>query len=88
MKESFTRMSQEMERAFVIASRELQNAFRTARDNIQKNVSREPIICSNCGEKNPYNATYCTKCGKSLTGAASPQPTDAKPSPETQGSPQ
>ncbi len=86
MKEAFTRMSQELEHAFVIASRELHTAFRTARDNIQKNVYREPVVCANCGEKNPFNAAYCAKCGKGLVGAQPAQ--TATPASETQGSPQ
>jgi ribosomal protein L40E len=67
MREAFTRMSQEMEKAFTIAAKEIQEAFQTARSNIQKTVYKEPVICSNCGEKNLSNATYCTKCGKTLS---------------------
>ncbi|HTY75102.1 MAG TPA: zinc-ribbon domain-containing protein, partial [Candidatus Nanoarchaeia archaeon] len=56
MREAFTRMSLEMEKAFNIAARELQGAFETARNNIQKNVYKAPIVCSNCGEKNSPSA--------------------------------
>ena len=69
MREAFTRMSQEMEKAFTIAAKEIQEAFQTARSNIQKTIYKEPIICSNCREKNLSYATYCIKCGKTLSGA-------------------
>jgi len=77
MREAFTRMSQEMEKAFNIAAKELQEAFQIARSNIQKNIHKEPIICPNCGEKNPYGSAYCTKCGKSLINMQTSKPDEA-----------
>jgi uncharacterized membrane protein YvbJ len=67
MRDTLTRMSIEMEKAFNIASKQVQEAFRTARENVQKAVYKEPIVCPNCGEKNNASATYCFKCGKSLS---------------------
>jgi ribosomal protein L40E len=74
MREAFVRMSQEMEKAFNIAAKEVQEAFQIARNNIQKTINKEPVICQNCGEKNPATATYCFKCGKSLSGAQASKP--------------
>jgi uncharacterized membrane protein YvbJ len=67
IRDAFNRMSVEMEKAFTIATKELQAAFQTARANIQKSMNKEPIVCPNCGEKNSADAYYCVKCGKSLT---------------------
>jgi uncharacterized membrane protein YvbJ len=67
MREAFNRMSVELEKAFGIAAREVQEAFQVARNNIQRSINKEPIICPNCGEKNPANSIYCFKCGKSLS---------------------
>jgi uncharacterized membrane protein YvbJ len=66
IKEAFTKMSQELEKAFSIAAKEMQTAFQTARENIQKSLYKEPITCSNCGEKNSSDASFCFKCGKKL----------------------
>ncbi len=55
-----------MEKAFAVASKELQDAFMVARENIQKAMFKEPVVCPNCGEKNSSSAVYCSKCGKLL----------------------
>ncbi len=65
-REAFTRMSQELEKAFNVAAKEIQEAFETARKNIQKSLYKEPLVCPNCGEKNPADSVYCFKCGKKL----------------------
>lgn len=66
MKQAFARMSTEMEKAFTLAAKEIQAAFQTARENIQQSLKKEPIVCSNCGEKNPGGSVFCFKCGKAL----------------------
>jgi ribosomal protein L40E len=66
MRDALMRMSAEMEKAFTIAAKEVHEAFKQAKDNIQKTVVKESVICPNCGEKNPASATYCFKCGKKL----------------------
>jgi ribosomal protein L40E len=70
-------MSAELEKAFNIAAKEAQAAFQIARNNIQKTIYKEPIVCPNCGEKNPASATYCFKCGKSLSGAQTSKPKES-----------
>ena len=74
MRETLTRMSQEMEKAFTIAAKEIQEAFQTAKNNIQKTLYKEPVVCSNCGEKNTGVPLYCFKCGKNLQGDHAEQP--------------
>lgn len=73
MREALTKMSQEMEKAFNIAAKEIQAAFQTARSNIQKTLYKEPVVCPNCGEKNPNSSLYCFKCGKKLQGEQAEQ---------------
>jgi ribosomal protein L40E len=69
VREAFAKMSQELEKAFAIAAREIQAAFQTARENIQQSLYKEPLVCPNCGEKNPSDAIFCRKCGKKLEAA-------------------
>lgn len=75
MRDALTRMSIEMEKAFNIAAKQVQEAFKTAKDNVQKTIYKETIICANCEEKNPANASYCFKCGNKLPNA---QPSKSK----------
>ena len=77
VREAFVRMSQEMEKAFNMAAKELQEAFQIARNNIQRNIGKEPIVCPNCGEKNSSSATYCFKCGKSLSSSQASKPNES-----------
>jgi uncharacterized membrane protein YvbJ len=74
MRDALTKMSMEMEKAFSVAAKQVQEAFNTARENVKKTVYKEPIVCPNCGEKNVANATYCFKCGKSLSEAKPDKP--------------
>ena len=66
LKETFTKMSQELEKAFSVAAKEINVAFQTASENIKKLLQKEPVVCPNCGEKNPSDATFCYKCGKRI----------------------
>ena len=66
MRQAFAKMSTELEKAFTVAAKEITAAFQTARENIQQSLQKEPIVCSNCGEKNPGDSIYCFKCGKKL----------------------
>jgi uncharacterized membrane protein YvbJ len=65
-RETLDKMGQELEKAFTVAAKEIQAAFQTARENIQKSLSKEPISCPNCGEKNPNDAVFCFKCGTKI----------------------
>ncbi len=63
LKEAFTKMSQELEKAFSVAANEINAAFQTASENIKKSLQKEPVVCPNCGEKNPSDAVFCYNCG-------------------------
>ena len=66
LKDAFAKMSLELEKAFSVAVKEINLAFQTASVNIQKSLSKEKIVCPNCGEKNQNNAVFCYKCGKKI----------------------
>ncbi len=66
LKAALNKMSLELEKAFSIAAKEINAAFQTASENIQKSLKKEKIVCSSCGEKNPNNAIFCYKCGKKI----------------------
>jgi len=66
MVQAFAKMGTEIEKAFAIAAKEIQTAFQTAGQNIQQSMQKVPAVCTNCGEKNPSDSTFCFKCGKKL----------------------
>ncbi len=66
IRDSFNRMSVELEKAFSVAAKEIHDAFQTARSNIQKSMVKEVVVCPNCGEKNASGSVYCSKCGSKL----------------------
>lgn len=66
MRDAFSRVEDELERAFEVASKEMGNAFKKVRDEMTKATSREPIVCKNCREKNLASSRFCYKCGKEL----------------------
>ena len=66
LRDAFSKMGEEIEKAFAIAGRELEKAFKRAREEIREATTREPVVCSHCGEKNSAGARFCYKCGKKL----------------------
>jgi ribosomal protein L40E len=79
LRNAFARMSEELEQAFNVASKEVQEAFQIARNNIERTVYRTPVVCANCGEKNPASAVYCSKCGQKLSVPVSGQKQETQP---------
>jgi uncharacterized membrane protein YvbJ len=69
IRETFSKIEEEFEKAFAIAAKEIQAAFRTARDNVQKSTTKQTINCPNCGEKNSEGAVFCFNCGQKLDAA-------------------
>ena len=67
-RDALSKMSQEMEKAFSLAAKDIQEAFKTAGENVRRSTSKEPVVCSNCGEKNAIDASYCYKCGEKIVG--------------------
>lgn len=66
LRRTFRKVGKEMEKAFQTAAEEMQEAFKTARKNIRESTGLGTIVCSNCGEKNSFDSSYCYSCGKKL----------------------
>jgi uncharacterized membrane protein YvbJ len=66
IREAFNRIEKEFEKAFAIAAKEVQAAFKTARENAPQETPKETVTCSNCGEKNPSGAIFCYNCGTKI----------------------
>ncbi len=65
LKEAFTRVGTEMEKAFLIVAKEAHNAFQKAKENVQQ--AQQPVQCSSCQASIPPNSVYCPKCGAKKT---------------------
>jgi len=65
-KDMFSEIGKEMERAFSTAAEEMKKAFETAREEIRRATSREPVVCSNCGEKNLFTIGSAANVAKKL----------------------
>jgi ribosomal protein L40E len=66
MRQEFAKMSLEIEKAFTVASKEIRAAFQTARENVQKSMEKESVVCGKCSEINPGGSVYCYKCGQKI----------------------
>ena len=65
--EELKEVGDELNKVFSTAAKEIEKALETARQEIRKATSREPIVCSSCGQRNVANARFCNKCGKELS---------------------
>jgi predicted amidophosphoribosyltransferase len=66
LREAFSKMGVELEKAFQTAAKEIQKAVKNVREDVRDSRSRQPVACKSCGEKSPAGAVYCTKCGEKL----------------------
>jgi len=65
-KDTLARINEELNKAYAVASKEIENAFTKAREEIRKATSQETESCPNCGEKNIADSRYCNKCGAKI----------------------
>jgi ribosomal protein L40E len=69
LRDAFYKVGIELERAFNMAARETQAAFRKASENMQqktssKNVNNQgSVVCASCGANNVSGAVFCHSCG-------------------------
>jgi ribosomal protein L40E len=69
LRDAFYKVGIELERAFNIAARETQAAFKKASENMhQKTVSnydtpQGSVVCTSCGANNISGAVFCHSCG-------------------------
>lgn len=66
LRETFSKIGQEVEKAFSVAAKEIHEAFKTTGENIRRSTGKEPTVCPHCGEKNASDAKYCYKCGEKI----------------------
>ena len=66
LKESLSKMGNELDKVFLVASREIQEAFQSARENLKRSFGSEPLVCSECGGTSPKESNFCRKCGSKL----------------------
>lgn len=60
------RIGEELEKAFTIAGRELENAVRRIKGEGEKTPAQESVSCASCGEQNQQGTNFCFKCGTKL----------------------
>jgi len=69
LRDAFYKVGIELERAFNIAARETQAAFRKASENMHQKTSsnyantQESVVCNSCGTNNVSGAVFCHSCG-------------------------
>jgi ribosomal protein L40E len=69
LRDAFYKVGIELERAFNMAARETQAAFRKASDNMQQKTSSNyantqgSVVCTSCGANNVSGAVFCHGCG-------------------------
>ena len=67
----------ELEKAFTLAAKETQAAFKKVSENVQQKTAQTAqtqqtsaqgtVACSSCGAKNVSGAVYCSSCGTKVT---------------------
>jgi Zn finger protein HypA/HybF involved in hydrogenase expression len=65
LREAFSRVGVEMEKAFLVVAKEAHNAFQKAKENIQQ--AQQPTQCVSCQTSIAVNSVYCSKCGAKQT---------------------
>ena len=66
LREAFSKMGVELEKAFQTARNEIQKAVKNVREDYRESRGGQSVTCESCGEKSPSNAVFCTRCGEKL----------------------
>jgi len=66
LREAFSKMGVELEKAFQTARNEIQKAVKNVREDYRDSRRGQSVTCESCGEKSPSTAVFCTKCGEKL----------------------
>jgi uncharacterized membrane protein YvbJ len=70
IRETFNKIEKEFEKAFALAAKEIQTAFKNAKESAQQPTVKETVTCSSCGEKNPKGSVFCYSCGAKIEPSA------------------
>ncbi len=74
LRDAFYQVGMELEKAFTIAAKETQSAFKKVSEEMQQKKStpsnaQGPVVCSSCGAKNVSGAVFCNNCGTKVASA-------------------
>ena len=76
LRDAFYQVGVELEKAFTMAARETQSAFKKVSENMQQKTTttqqttgQNATVCTSCGTKNVSGAAFCYSCGKKVTSA-------------------
>jgi ribosomal protein L40E len=74
LRDAFYQVGIELEKAFTMAAKETQSAFKKVSENMQQKTSatsnsQGPVVCSSCGTKNVSGAVFCNNCGTKIAGS-------------------
>ena len=72
LRDTFYQVGLELEKAFTIAAKETQAAFKKVSENMQQKTASNPqgtVVCSTCGTKNVTGAVFCHNCGGKVASA-------------------
>jgi hypothetical protein len=73
LRDAFYQVGMELEKAFTMAARETQSAFKKVSENMQQKTTSNnsqgtgTVVCSSCGVKNVSGAVFCYNCGGKVT---------------------
>ncbi len=68
-REAFREAGVELEKAFIIAAKEIKDAFQNVKDSNKNPETPQPsdlIACPSCAAKNEAGAIFCRSCGKKI----------------------
>jgi hypothetical protein len=74
LRDAFYQVGLELEKAFTLAAKETQAAFKKVSENVQQKTASSPqgnVVCSSCGSKNVSGAVFCHSCGTKVASEES-----------------
>ncbi len=76
LRDAFYQVGVELERAFNIAAKETQAAFKRVSEDMQQKQQQKTtasaqgtVVCSSCGSKNVSGAVFCHSCGAKVASS-------------------
>jgi membrane protease subunit (stomatin/prohibitin family) len=75
LRDAFYQVGIELEKAFTMAARETQAAFKKASKNMQQKPAaktEDTVACPKCATKNLPDSIFCNNCGTRITPSEEP----------------
>ena len=76
LRDAFYQVGLELEKAFTMAARETQSAFKKVSEDMRQKTASNPqgtAVCTSCGTKNVSGAVFCANCGGKVESAEEPK---------------